>query len=74
MLSTSLLGLLKEFRRQNLQNFVQSASAYAFDRRPNFLKNENVVFGLMSKIRLRSYTDSYVAVHSGMSFQHKFMF
>ena len=38
--STSLLGLLKEFRGQNLQNFIPSASAYAFGRRPNFLKCE----------------------------------
>ena len=38
MHSTSLLGLLKEFRGQNLQNFVPLASAYAFGRRPNFLK------------------------------------
>ena len=30
MHSTSLLGLLKEFLRQNLQNFVHSALAYAF--------------------------------------------
>ena len=40
MHSTLLLGLLKEFRKQNLQNFVPSASAYAFDRRPNFFKCE----------------------------------
>ena len=40
MHSTSLLGLLKEFRGQNLQNFIPSASAYAFGRRPNFLKQE----------------------------------
>jgi hypothetical protein len=33
---TSLLGLLKEFQGQNLQNFVPSA--YAFGRRPNFFK------------------------------------
>ena len=38
MHSTSLLGLLKEFRGQNLQNFVPSA--YAFSRRPNFFKRE----------------------------------
>ena len=38
MHSTSLLGLLKEFRGQNLQNFVPSA--YAFGRRPNLLKCE----------------------------------
>ena len=38
--STSLLGLLKEFRRQNLQNFVPSALAYAFGRRPNFSKGK----------------------------------
>ena len=33
----STLRLLKEFRGQNLQNFVPSALAYAFGRRPNFL-------------------------------------
>ena len=38
--STSLLGLLKEVQGQNLQNFVPAASAYAFGRRPNFLKWE----------------------------------
>ena len=40
MHSTSLLGLLKEFRGQNLQNFIPSASAYAFGRWPNFLEQE----------------------------------
>ena len=40
MHSTSLLELLKEFRGQNVQIFVPSASAYAFGRRPNFLKWE----------------------------------
>ena len=40
MHSTSLLGLLKEFRGQNLQNFVPSSLAYAFCRRPNLLKCE----------------------------------
>ena len=40
MHSTSVLWLLKEFKGQNLQNFVPSASAYALDRRPNFLKQE----------------------------------
>ena len=40
MHSTSLLGLLKEFLGQNLQNFVSSASAYVFGQRPNFLKWE----------------------------------
>ena len=40
MHSTSLLGLLKEFRGQNLQNFIPSTSASAFGRRPNFLKYE----------------------------------
>ena len=38
--STSLLGLLKEFQGQNLQNFVPSASAYAFGWSPIFLKCE----------------------------------
>ena len=28
----------EEFRGQNLQNFAPSALAYAFSRRPNFLK------------------------------------
>ena len=37
--STSLLGLLKEFRGQNLLNFIPSA--YAFNQRPNFLDGEN---------------------------------
>ena len=40
MHSTSLLGLLKEFRGQNLQNFVPSALAYAFSRMPYFSKRE----------------------------------
>ena len=40
MHSTSLLWLLKEFQGQNLQNFIPSASAYPFGRRPNFLKGE----------------------------------
>ena len=40
MHSTSLLWLLNEFQGQNLQNFVLSASTYAFGRRPNFLKQE----------------------------------
>ena len=40
MHSTSLLWLLKEFQGQNLQNFVPSASAYAFGQGPNFLKQE----------------------------------
>ena len=40
MHSTSLLWLLKEFRGWNLQNFIPSASAYAFGQRPNFLKQE----------------------------------
>ena len=40
MHSISLLGLLKESRGQNLQNFVPSALAYAFSQRPNFLKWE----------------------------------
>ena len=40
MHSTSLFGLLKEFRGKIFQNFVPSASAYAFGRRPNFLKQE----------------------------------
>jgi hypothetical protein len=40
MHSTSLLGQLKEFRGQNLQNFVPSALAYAFGQRPNFLKQK----------------------------------
>ena len=40
MHSTSLLWLLKEFRGWNLQNFIPSASAYAFGRRPNFFKQE----------------------------------
>ena len=40
MQSTSLLWLLKEFRGGNLQNFIPSASAYAFGQRPNFLKQE----------------------------------
>ena len=36
-------------------DFVPSASAYAFGRRPYFL-NENFGFGLMSKIQLQSYS------------------
>ena len=40
MHSTSLLGLLKEFSGQNLQNYVPMASAYAFGQRPNFLKGK----------------------------------
>ena len=57
MHSTSLLGLLKEFGGQNLQNFTPSASAYAFGRRPNFFLDKSFGFGLMSKIRLWSYSD-----------------
>ena len=55
MHSTSLLGLLKEFRRQNLQNFVPSASAKSSAEGLIFL-NESFGFGLMSKLRLRSYS------------------
>ena len=40
MHSTSLLWLLKEFRGWNWKNFIPSASAYAFGRRPNFLQQE----------------------------------
>ena len=40
MHSTSLLGLLKNFWGQNLQNFIPLALPYAFGRRPNFFKWE----------------------------------
>ena len=43
MHSTSLLGLLKEFRGQNLQNFIPSALAYAFGRRPNVENRTSVI-------------------------------
>ena len=63
MHSTSLLGLLKEFRGQNLQIFVPLA--YAFGRRPNFLKCK-LSFGLISKIRLRSYTTHTIYTRNNM--------
>ena len=56
MHSTSLSKVLKEFREQNVQDFVASASAQFFGKRPNLKKNENFGFGPMSKIRLWSYT------------------
>ena len=64
MHSTSLLELLKEFRGQNVQNFVPSTLAYAFAQSLIF-QNENFGFGLMSKIQLQSYT----AMHANSKLQ-----
>ena len=56
MHSTSILGLLKEFQRQNLQNLQNlwlRLRPWAVDL---IIQNENFGLGLMPKIRLQSYS------------------
>ena len=65
---TSLLGLLKEFPGQNLQNFIPVASAYAFGRKPNFLKWE-----LRLRPNVKNTAQFFWVGQFGLFFQFSFL-